>query len=61
MDWNNMKYECPWVEEVLSKQDREVLCKAGGLCNEDNCAPFHWVRELRSILSISVTAQIDEY
>jgi len=60
MDFERMKDGCPWNSTQLTNDDRQIeICPAcGGPCQEDNCAPYHWITELANSLWVSVNTTI---
>jgi len=55
MDFERMKEECPW----FIKEDGSCVVTLWG-CKEENCAPYHWVCELKNSIYIDVTAEIKD-
>jgi hypothetical protein len=63
MDFERMKYGCPWMIEGGHHDDPDLImpdeCRATKMtCIEEHCGPFHWVYELSSNLYVSVDAEL---
>lgn len=52
MDFEKMSEECPWKAEYKYCFVKDLRCK------EENCAPFHWVKELANNLWASAIVTI---
>ena len=52
MDFEKMKFDCPW-------ENNEGMCAASKMeCEEENCAPFHFVEQITNCLHVSVSAEL---
>ena len=60
MDFERMKDECPWMFIDLTPGDvqSEQCTACNGPCTEDNCAPYHWIKELVGSLWVTAKATI---
>ena len=58
MDFENMKVECPWIDE---RNPTNHKCDASRIsCRAGTCAPFHFVKQITKQLYVSVAAEIKE-
>ena len=56
MDFENMKFDCPWEDSHNTGWCISTLKE----CEEENCAPFHFVDQVKDALCVSVSAGLME-